>query len=227
MADGGNEDQTLRGQVDDVRQPVDTDDGSPVLTMDEDNAVWSVLLDPSWEQAEPQDSPPPEVMVGGWQVFEDGTAGRFFPNPDFVPSGPDVATDPTHAVLRLLARQEVAVEELINSLRDSMLDLGVDENGEPVFGESPDGKTCALVATSTAHRRIDLADLWRLLTLEDILAALPDDVDLLINPGGVESVRLMADQLRTKLREDETTENVVQTEGYLGDEVLMGTEPGS
>jgi len=91
---------------------------------------------------------------------------------------------------------EADTDELVAAVRDSMLDVAATQTGELVLGPSPDGVPCALVATSTAHHRRDLAEHWWQLTIEEILAALPADTDVLLNPGGAESVRLLAAPLR-------------------------------
>jgi hypothetical protein len=176
---------------------------SELPMVDDDQVDWSVVLDPSWEPSPEGQPPPPEVMVGGWVMYPDGKIGRFHPNPGYIPSSPQVATDPVHAVLRLVLRQEAEVDELVLALWDSMLDVAADEQGDLVFGRSPDGVPCALVTTSAAHHRPELSSNWWQLTLEEILEALPDGVDVLVNPGAPESVRLLAEQLRERVFEGE------------------------
>ncbi|MCI2417467.1 type VII secretion system-associated protein [Saccharopolyspora sp. K220] len=178
--------------MDNEPKPAEAEDSEP----DTVDAVWAVVLDPSWQSDQPDQVAPPEVMVGGWLLDEEGRPGKFFPNPDYTPSGPDVPTDPTHAVMKSLSRGESDTDDLLATLRDSMLDLGLTENGELVLAPSPDEATCALVASSPAHHRPDLAAVWQQLPLERILDALPDGVDILLNPGAQESMRLMAEPLR-------------------------------
>jgi hypothetical protein len=186
----------------------DTDNDTVEETAEEtdDWANWGVLLDPAWEAADPEQSPPPEVIVGGWQLDDKGRAGRFYPNPEYVPSGPEVPTDPVHAVLRLALRGEANGDELLSAVRDSMLDVAVTEDDDLVLGQSPDGVQCALVATSVAHHRPDLAAEWVQVTVEELLAGLPAGVDVLLNPGAAESMRLLGDQLRVKVGEPEALE---------------------
>lgn len=158
-------------------------------------ADWALLLDPAWTPDTPQTAPPPTAIVGGWRIEPDGRAGPFHPNPDYLPSGPEVPTDPTHAVLRLVLRGETDVEELVDAVHDSLLEVAVTTEGELVLADSPDGVPCALVATSPLHARQELAEQWWQASIEEILAVLPPRTDVLLNPGAPESIRLIATHL--------------------------------
>jgi hypothetical protein len=188
------------------REQVSAVDQQDTPVSPEQDVIWSVLLDPAWQADDPDRTPPPEAMVGGWRLDEQGRAGKFHPNPRFVPSSPETPTDPVQAVLRLVTRGDAQADEVLTAVHDSMLDVATTQDGELVLTPSPDGVTCALVATSPAHHRPDLAPHWWQLTLEELLAALPDGVDVLLNPGAAESMRLLARPLRDMVDELETSE---------------------
>jgi hypothetical protein len=161
---------------------------------DRDN--WAVLVDPGWEAGSPEEPPPAEVMVGGWPLDAEGRPGKFEPNPDFVPSSEQVPTDPADAVLRLLARGEVEVDELIPTLRDAVLQLAVSESGHVMVGPAPDDAACVAVVTSPLHQaRTGIAH-WAPITADELADVVPPETDILLNPGGPAPMRLLTVALR-------------------------------
>src|SRR5262245_39205361 len=115
--------------------------------MDDDDGVaepldgfgdWEVLIDPTWAASAPGEEPPSEAMVGGRLLDEDGVPGPFQSNPDYQPSTEDGITDPTDAVLRMLARGDADHDLLLPTLRDMFVEIAVGEDGAPVIGPSPD-----------------------------------------------------------------------------------------
>ncbi|CAL9677632.1 hypothetical protein SUDANB95_07958 (plasmid) [Actinosynnema sp. ALI-1.44] len=141
--------------------------------------------------------PSPESMLGGWRVAEDGTIGPFEPNPGYVPLG-DSVTDPVHAVLRALADRPdwtELVELLIPTLRNSVVEIACDERGTPLVIRSPDGVPCVGVATAAAHR-LPGADRWVPVLGARLVEAVPDRLDVLVNPADVARVRLLTEALR-------------------------------
>jgi hypothetical protein len=157
---------------------------------------WFVLLDPAWQPANPQTQAPPEAIVGGWMLDEDGKAGPFQPNPDYVPGDESTPTDPTDAVLRLIAAGQDVRDQLVPTVRDAVLEIAVDDHDQPIVSPAPDGVPCVLVVTASAHKaRVDAQNWWPVVgaMLPEIV---PDGVDILLNPGGPASFRLSTEALR-------------------------------
>ncbi|MCE7010091.1 type VII secretion system-associated protein [Kibdelosporangium philippinense] len=163
---------------------------------------WALLVDPVWQAESPDDMPPAEVMVGGWLLDDNGVPGRFTPNPDYEPAAQDGATDPTDAVIQLVTQGMESAESLIPTLRDALVELAVTEDGQLLVGPAPDGVSCVAVATAGVQRRRTPFEHWRQVTVERIVEALPQDVDILLNPAGARPFRVVADTLRTSIAED-------------------------
>ncbi|MBF6136032.1 type VII secretion system-associated protein [Nocardia otitidiscaviarum] len=157
---------------------------------------WLVLTHPSWQGSAPEMMPPPEVILGGWLIGEDGTPGPFEPNPNYVPTDETLPTDPLDAVLRRISNGDnVGGDEIIAALRGAVVEIGCDDRNEPLVGSAPDGVACVAVATAAIHKQRVEADRWwpvQGTVLPDIV---PAGVDILINPGGPAQFRLMTRSL--------------------------------
>ncbi|SEG96094.1 hypothetical protein SAMN02982929_06301 [Saccharopolyspora kobensis] len=160
-----------------------------------------MVLDPNWQPSYPDEPPPVEAMVGGWRLDKDGNAGPFEPNPEYVPSSPDSPTDPADAVLRLVAEGKEPVDAVLPVVKDALLEVAVDDEGRPLVGPAPDGAPCVAVVTAAVHRQRVQTPQWHKLTAEELLAGLPPDVDILLNPGAPGSMRLLARALRDSYTE--------------------------
>ncbi|WP_067470759.1 type VII secretion system-associated protein [Nocardia amamiensis] len=158
---------------------------------------WLVLVDPSWQETTPEVLPPPEVILGGWMVGEDGVPGPFEPNPNYLPVDDWLPTDPLDAVLRRVAADaDVDGGEIIAALRDAVVEIGCDSQDNLLVGPAPDGVPCVAVATAAVHKhRVEAERWWPVLgaTLPDIV---PAGVDILLNPGSPAQFRLLTDSLR-------------------------------
>jgi hypothetical protein len=167
---------------------------TPAGAVRQDN--WFVLLDPGWQPGNPGQQAPPEAVVGGWMLDEDGKPGPFQPNPGYLPGDESTPTDPTDAVLRLLIAGQDVGDQLVPTVRDAVLEIAVDEKDEPMVSLAPDGRSSVLVATAPVHKqRLDVARWWPVVgtALPDVV---PAGVDVLLNPGGPASFRLTMDALR-------------------------------
>ncbi|MCX4095531.1 type VII secretion system-associated protein [Nocardia sp. alder85J] len=157
---------------------------------------WFVLVDPAWNTTA-VGSPPVEMIVGGWMLDEDGTTRPFQPNPGYRPSTETAPSDPVDAVLRRISAGENRLgEELLTTLRDTVVEIGCDEHKRPLIGSAPDGVDCVVVATAELQKAGIDADRWvpvhgRL--LPDII---PPGADILINPNGRAPFRLATDTLK-------------------------------
>lgn len=124
----------------------------------------------------------------------EGGTRRFQANSDYEPSQPGSPTDPVDAALQLLVRGEADSDALFSVVRESVFAIALDGDGEPVVAPSPDGVPSLLVSTAPAQRSHVVADGWREEVPARELSALLElyRVDLLLNPGGPASVRLVA-----------------------------------
>ncbi|GAA4531714.1 type VII secretion system-associated protein [Amycolatopsis samaneae] len=162
-----------------------------------------VLVDPGWTATDEAPEPPIEAMVGAWSLLPDGEYGLFMPNPAYRPSTPDAPLDPVDALLGGIARGEAEAEQLPALLRKVLFGIAVDEEGAAIVRPAPDGAPSALVTTSYGHRdRVPAAD-WLAVTLPQLAEALPaTGVDVLLNPGAPNSLRLLADAVRATAAEE-------------------------
>lgn len=157
---------------------------------------WFVLLDPQWQASSSGELPPAEVIAGGWLLDEAGETGPFQPNPDYVPLDASTPTDPTDAVLRLIAEGEQLGERLVATLRESVVQIACDRDNEPVVGSAPDGVRCVFVATAVLHQQGVSADRWWPVVGGKLPDIVPASTDILLNPGGPAQFRLVTDALR-------------------------------
>lgn len=158
---------------------------------------WAVLPDPYWEPQGEGDVPPPEAIVGGWLLDENGNPGPFQPNPDYVPRDEVSPTDPADAVMRLIVDGKATIDELIPVVQDAMLELAVTPDGYPLVGPAPDDTQCVAVATAAVHRARAGGDDWAEVTFQELIDVLPADTDILLNPGSPAATLLLADALVT------------------------------
>lgn len=162
-----------------------------------------VLLDPAWELSPREEVPPFEAVLGVWPVLAGDGLGRFRANPDYEPSDDDAPTDPIDATLDRAEDTAAALEQLQVLLRDSLVEVAVDELGTPLLSTAPDDMPCLLVTTSGRNHRYAPGLEWRAADLEALVAALEDDVDVLLNPGAPRMTRLTGDFVREALGLDD------------------------
>jgi hypothetical protein len=162
----------------------------------QDTGGWMFLIEPSW-RADGGEAPPPTAVVGGWFTHPDGTAGLFRANPGYVPIRPGLPTDPVDACLRSMAHGEADVAELLNAVCETMLEIAVDEEQNPVIVPAPDDVPSVMVVTAPPHRHRVSQVTWLDVSAQELADALPDEgVDVLINPGAPDSIRLLARALK-------------------------------
>lgn len=157
---------------------------------------WFLLLDPAYRPETMDSPPPPAVIVGGWMLNADHIVGPFEPNPDYVPADESTPTDPVDSLLRRIAEGEQLAEELLDAVRNAVLEIGCDEEDRPLIGIAPDGAHCVVIATAGVQKRaVDVDRWWPVLggALTDIV---PPDTDLLLNPAGAAPFRLSVHALR-------------------------------
>ncbi|MGW4127750.1 type VII secretion system-associated protein [Amycolatopsis japonica] len=164
---------------------------------------WFLLMDPAWRPVAENDPPPIEAVVGLWPMEEEGKLGKFRANPDYVPTDENSPSDPLDAVLRLVLQERAEAEHIQLILRDTLVDIAMHGDGNPLITKSPDDILCVVVATGEPHRRRLVAPDWSRIDLGELVELLADGVDVLFNPGGPASVRLTGDFMRETLEMDE------------------------
>ncbi|MBY8874512.1 type VII secretion system-associated protein [Micromonospora sp. PLK6-60] len=161
---------------------------------------WMLLLDRDDEES--TRDPAVETIVGGWLVSDDGTIGRFEANPLYQPRNADSPTSAVDAAAKLVVSDRADVGLVLRTVRDSLVMVALDEAGEVAVMSAPDGVACAVIASGAVDQaRVD-APQWRQVGLAELLGLLPDGLDVLVNPGGPRSMRLLADALRESLNAD-------------------------
>ncbi|WP_327250250.1 type VII secretion system-associated protein [Streptomyces sp. NBC_01244] len=159
---------------------------------------WLLLPKPNWEPSAPTDSLPTDAMVGGWQLDEEGRAGPFIPNPHYIPDDKSTPTDPMHELLCLVAsgQGEGIGDQLLSTLRNTVVELACEGPDRLMVGPSPDGVPCVAVVTAAIHKR-RLAGVHWVSVLGSMLPEIvPTGLDMLINPGDPAQIRLLTDALR-------------------------------
>ncbi len=162
-----------------------------------------LLMDPHWQPKNDDDVPPFEAIVGLWPLTDDGSVGQFRSNPEYRPVHENSPSDPIDALLRLASLGDAELEQVQLILRDSLVDQAMNGDGRPLIGRAPDDVLCVIVTTSNPHRERVAAPDWRRVNLSDVVAMLPDAVDMLVNPGGPASVRLTGDFIRATVAMDD------------------------
>jgi hypothetical protein len=160
-----------------------------------------VLIDPGAE-ADEDGTVAPEHVIGGWEVDADGITGRFVPNAAHVPSDPDVPSDPADAALRGLTTGDTDADDLFTALADIDLLIGHDGDGDVAVVPATDRAPYILAVTAPRHcgpaeATVDppVAE-WRLCTVAELADALPEGIDVLLNPEGPAPAHLTAVAVR-------------------------------
>ncbi|NKY85690.1 type VII secretion system-associated protein [Nocardia veterana] len=164
---------------------------------------WLVLTAPGWGTDEAtQQELPPEAIIGGWQIDEDGRSGPFEPNLAYLPADESWPSDPLDAILRQAAAdpsqsidKRNLIRDFIATLWNSVVDIGCDADGRPLLCTSED-VPCVLITTAAVHRQGVEVDRWRPLVGDRIADAVPAGVEVLINPNSPASCRLTVAALR-------------------------------
>ncbi|MGW0182488.1 type VII secretion system-associated protein [Nocardia sp. NPDC003345] len=156
---------------------------------------WFVLVDPGWEPGSRSTPPPPEVIVGGWELGPDGTAGPFRPNPRYRPGDPAAPTDPLDALLRLVVTAGRIGGEVLDTMADTVVEIGCDSEDRPLLGRAPDGTPCVVVVTAESQKTHLDVDRWWPVHGRDLAGLVPPGADVLVNPAGAAPVRLRTEAL--------------------------------
>lgn len=168
--------------------------------MDPSSAVrhgdWFVLFDPNWAGDPTQDTPPAEVMVGGWRLEQDGTLGPFRPNPGYRPQTPDTPSDPLDALLRLITAGEDRSDQIIPALTHTVVEIACDDQNEPRTALSPDNIPCVVVVTAEIHKHQLAVPRWLPVLGARLPETVPDGTDVWFNPGSDHPFRLATTAIR-------------------------------
>jgi hypothetical protein len=168
-----------------------TEAGSQEETTKQEN--FFLLMDSQWKPKEGQLTPDLESIVGVWPLDDEGNVGRFRSNPYYEPIDENSPTDPFDAGLRLLVDNRIEGPQLQLLLLDILFDVAMNGDGRPLIAKSPDDVACMVIATSERHRTRVASPDWQRMSIEQLVEVIPDDVQLLFNPGGPAMVRLSAE----------------------------------
>ncbi|MDO3686626.1 type VII secretion system-associated protein [Micromonospora sp. C28ISP2-4] len=102
------------------------------------------------------------------------------------------SAEPLDVLLRRMMRGDATIEQVQSALRGSRLDLAMNGDGRPLVVRSFDDSRCVVVATSADERARTFAPQWRRVEAAELAELLPDGIDVLVDPGGPEPVRLAA-----------------------------------
>lgn len=160
---------------------------------------WFLLMDPAWSPASENEPPPIEAVVGLWPVEDEGKIGKFRANPEYTPTDENSPSDPLDAVLRLVLQGRAEAAHIQLMLRDTLFDIAMNGDGNPLITKSPDDIPCVVVATGEPHRRRIASPDWQRIDLGELTELLADEVDVLFNPGGPAAVRLTGGFMRESL----------------------------
>lgn len=153
-----------------------------------------VLIDPGWDQCDLDRSPPEHLVVGGWDIV-DGVAGPFRPNRGYRPSASNVPTDPIDAILRTIVTGGQLGAELVAAIRNSIVEIGCDEENRPILGAAVDGISCVVVVTAEVQKALIDVDRWIPVRGHILPEIVPPDTDVLLNPEGAAPFRLCTEIL--------------------------------
>ncbi|WP_328406212.1 type VII secretion system-associated protein [Nocardia sp. NBC_00403] len=169
---------------------------TPPIQHNSEEEDWLVVLDPGWTATDTEPEPPVTALVGGWRVHEDGTAGPFEPNPQYMPLDGATPSDPIDAILRRIVAGEPLAEELLTTIQNSIIEVACHTIDQPAVTDAPDGRPCIVVATATLQKTgIQVAG-WQALVGANLGDITPAGVDILINPVGSAPFRLHANRIR-------------------------------
>ncbi|WP_329086356.1 MULTISPECIES: type VII secretion system-associated protein [unclassified Streptosporangium] len=161
---------------------------------------WMYAVDPFFD---PEGEVPPYGIVGAWQVDGRGEiTGEFRHNPGYRPSpvalGHPEPTDPLDRVVQLASAGYAGDLDLVPLLLEAEVIVAAGPGGGvPVFDTG--GGRAAFAYTAQAnlpHALPDGATGWQRLRGRDLVALLPPDVGVVVNPEGPAGVLLAPDELR-------------------------------
>ncbi|MFR9774081.1 type VII secretion system-associated protein [Nocardia sp. SC052] len=159
-----------------------------------ESAGWIALTDPRLQPADSSEPTPPEAIVGGWVLNEDGSPGLFEPNPSYMPADGS-PSDPVDAVLRLVAAGADAAGEIVPAIHGALVEIGCDDDDQPLIGRDPDGVACVVVVTAAVHKYGLDVERWALVPGALLPNIVPPGVDIMLNPAGPAAMRLRTDAL--------------------------------
>ncbi|MGI5286251.1 type VII secretion system-associated protein [Nonomuraea polychroma] len=161
---------------------------------------WMYAIDPFFD---PDGEVPPYGIVGAWRVDERGEiTGEFRHNPGYRPSpvalGHPEPTDPLDRAVQLASTGYATGHELVPLLLEAEVIVAAGPGGGvPVF-DTGEGRA-AFAYTAQAHLPAALPDGatgWQRLRGRDLVALLPPDVGVAVNPEGPAGVLLPPDEFR-------------------------------
>ncbi|MEU8472557.1 type VII secretion system-associated protein [Streptomyces sp. NPDC029006] len=151
---------------------------------------WLGMVDPAWEETE---GPPPGwAVIGRWRSDATGEIVEWQENDTYRPSpaalGWAPPTDPTDHAVQRAATGYGRPEEVVRALAGSELAVLVRPDGAVVTTVTPEGTP--VLPAFTAQPQVDAAGrlAYQVLPCRDVVALLPPDHLLYLNPAGAVSL---------------------------------------
>ncbi|MFG2573358.1 type VII secretion system-associated protein [Streptomyces sp. NPDC048481] len=159
--------------------------------------AWVYAVDPHFDAA---GQVPPYGVVGAWKVDEHGEiTGEFKRNPNYRPSpralGLEVAGDPVDEAVQLAATGYASDGDVRRVLLQATVYLA---DGAETFTETAgEGGSAPIIAvfTSAAHFPSSVPRMRRV-SFRDLLAEVPENAVIKVNPGNSASVAIPASDLK-------------------------------
>ncbi|MFI6052647.1 type VII secretion system-associated protein [Streptomyces violascens] len=160
---------------------------------------WLYSIDPAYD---PRGQVPPYGVIGAWPVDQRGEPGAFNHNPNYRPSpmamGLPVPTDAIEAAIQLAATGHGSEADIVQRLAGATVFLvPTDEPGVALYADA-EGRFVP-VLTDPKHAPNSAPQL-QAVTCAELLASLPPDVALKLNPGSRVSVRIPSADVRALMR---------------------------
>ncbi|RCH68195.1 type VII secretion system-associated protein [Streptomyces sp. SDr-06] len=156
---------------------------------------WLYSIDPAYD---PRGAVPPYAVIGAWSVGEGGEPGAFHHNPQYRPSplalGLPAPTDAVDAAMQLAATGHGPDADVVGRLAGATVFLV--PTAEPGLALYADAEGRFVPVLTDPKHAPNAAPQLQAVTCAQLLASLPSDVALKLNPGSRVSVRIPSADVR-------------------------------
>jgi hypothetical protein len=142
---------------------------------------------------------PGSAIVGAWQVDQDGQLGDFVPNPGYQPSSvsrPSPSNDPVEQAIQRAATGTGTDGDVISALAGATIYLPVNSEHELIAYAGADADTATVALFTDPSKGPSNVPFLLPSSIEDLLAQLPDDNEIVINPATNVTVVATTGELR-------------------------------
>ncbi|MGW4720361.1 hypothetical protein [Nocardia sp. NPDC004260] len=85
--------------------------------------------------------------------------------------------------------------DIVSAVHNSVVEIGCDEDDQPLIGFAPDGVACIVVATAAVYKRGVEVERWNAAPGSVLPQIAPTNVDIMLNPAGSAPFRLRTEAL--------------------------------